>query len=206
MKVIFRSIAFLAIASLASCSNSVTNVYDYYVKNVVEQHKVGENSTSKSRLLLRANESTSKAQVELVAFERDSMKYLVIGSHKVAKAFYIHDSLYHFDVSDLYSRVRGDDFIRQMGDLSIFFTHIPAGNAAMLADALPGLKAKYATLSPQKGEVMYVDYTIAGDVIFSFEKRAVSDKPDECVLWVGKRKHVLKTADLEAALNELKMF
>lgn len=206
MKFIYRTLALLSIAFLASCSSSVTNVYDYYLKNAVETHTTGANSTSKSKLLLRVNERTNKAQVELIAFKTDSIKYLVIGSHKVSKSFYIHDSLYAFDVNDLYSRVRGDDFIRQMGDLSVFFTHVPAGNAAMLSDALSGLKSKYASASVGKDEVVYVDYTIAPDVIFSLEKRAASDKPDECVIWVGKRKHIIATADLQKALNDLRMF
>lgn len=206
MKVFHKCAALLAVGILASCSNSITNVYDYYLKNAVETHKAGENSTSSSKLLLRVNESTNKAQVELIAFKSDSVKYLVIGSHKVAKAFYIHDSLYHFDVNDLYSRVRGDDFIRQMGDLSVFFTHVPAGNAAMLQEALPGLKTKYASARPGKDEVVYIDYTIAYDVIVSFEKRTITEKPAKCVLWVGKRKHVIDTADLEAALTALKNF
>jgi hypothetical protein len=206
MKLLHKCAALFAAGILASCSNSVTNVYDYYLKNVVETHKTGENSTSSSRLLLRVNESTNKAQVELIAFKADSVKYLVIGSHKVAKAFYIHDSLYHFDVNDLYSRVRGDDFIRQMGDLSVFFTHIPAGSAAMLEDALPGLKSKYTSARPGKDEVVYIDYTVAYDVIVSFEKRAITDKPTECVLWVGKRKHIIDTADLEKALTALRSF
>lgn len=206
MKSIFKGLAILTFTVLASCSSSVTNVYDYYLKNEVEAHKAGQNSTSKSKLLLRVNERTNKAQIELVAFKRDSVKYLVIGSHKVAKSFYIHDSLYSFDVNDLYSRVRGDDFIRQMGDLSIFFTHIPAGRAAMLADAMSGLKAQYASARPGTGEVVYIDYTIAADIIFSLEKRTATEKPVECTIWVGKRKHVIATADLEKALNDLKMF
>lgn len=205
MKGFFKAALVVAVATLTACS-STTNVYDYYLKNVMDRHQVGEQSASKSKLLLRDFERVNKAQVELVAYKSDSSRYLVIGSHKVAKAFYLHDSLYHFDVADLYSRVRGDDFIRQMGDLSIYFTHIPAEQALTFLEALPQLKTKYASLKPVSGVTEYVDFTIASDVVVSFCKTSPTQQPNECVLWVGKRKHELSLQDLVNALNQLKTF
>lgn len=205
MKGFFKAALVMAVATLTACS-STTNVYDYYLKNVMDNHRTGEQTTSKSKLLLREFERVNKAQFELVAYKSDSTRYLVIGSHKVAKAFYLHDSLYQFDVADLYSRVRGDDFIRQMGDLSIYFTHIPSEQALTFLDALPQLKTKYASLKPAAGVTEYVDYTIAPDVVVSFSKTSPSQQPTSCVLWIGKRKHTLDTQTLVNAMNQLKMF
>ena len=196
----------IAAATILTACSSTTNVYDYYLKNVVETHQTGKSATSKSKLLLRGYEGTNKAQVELIAFKTDTSKYLVLGSHKVAKAFYIHDSLYHFDVADLYSRVRGDDFIRQMGDLSVFFTHIPAANAEALLTALPGLKNDYNALKPANGEVAYVDYTLASDVVLSMEKTSATQQVRNCNIWIGKRKHAITIDELTKALTALKAF
>lgn len=202
----FLKFGIIVSAALLTACSSTTNVYDYYLKNVVETHQTGKSATSKSKLLLRGFESTNKAQVELIAFKTGTEKYLVLGSHKVAKAFYIHDSLYHFDVADLYSRVRGDDFIRQMGDLSVFFTHIPAANAEALLAALPNLKIDYAALQPAKGEVAYLDYALASDVVLSFEKRTLTDQFRVCNIWIGKRKHTIWVDELTKALEDLKAF
>jgi len=202
----FLKFGIIASAALLTACFSTTNVYDYYLKNVVETHQTGKSATSKSKLLLRGFESTNKAQVELIAFKTGTEKYLVLGSHKVAKAFYIHDSLYHFDVTDLYSRVRGDDFIRQMGDLTVFFTHIPAANAEAFLTALSNLKTDYAALKPGKDEVAYVDYALAGDVVLTFEKQSTTQQMKDCIIWIGKRKHVISVADLTKALDELKAF
>lgn len=194
-----------ALALLTACS-STTNVYDYYLKNEVETHKSGEIAASKSKLLLRLQESPNKAQVELVAFKTNDIKYLVFGSHKVAKAFYINDSLYNFDVTDLYSRVRGDDFIRQMGDLSVFFTHIPAANIEAFLVAWPNVQSQYTTQIPKDKETIYVDYALAGDVILSFEKNSATQKLTECTVWIGKRKHYISSANLLKAFNDFKTF
>ena len=194
-----------ALALLTACS-STTNVYDYYIKNAIEKHKTGEIATSKSKLLLRLNESPNKAQVELVAFKKDTLKVLVFGSHKVAKSFYINDSLYSFDVTDLYNRVRGDDFIRQMGDLSVFFTHIPASNVDAFLAAWPNVQSQYTTQIPKEKETLYVDYTLANDVILSFEKKSATQKLTECTIWIGKRKHHVSTINLLKAFNDFKTF
>jgi hypothetical protein len=205
MKAISKFGIIAAAAVLTACS-STTNVYDYYLKNVIETHQTGKSSTSKSKLLLRGYEGTNKAQVDLIAFKTDTEKYLVLGSHKVAKAFYIHDSLYHFDVADLYSRVRGDDFIRQMGDLSVFFTHIPAANIENLLTAIPNLKNEYNALKPANGEVAYLDYTLASDVFVSFEKRSLNEQFRSCNIWIGKRKHTISVEDLIKAFTDFKAF
>lgn len=202
----FLKFGIIASAALLTACSSTTNVYDYYLKNVVETHQTGKSATSKSKLLLRGFEGTNKAQVELIAYKTGTEKYLVLGSHKVAKAFYIHDSLYHFDVTDLYSRVRGDDFIRQMGDLTVFFTHIPAANADAFLTALPNLKTDYAALQPGKGEVAYVDYALAGDVVLTFEKHSATQQMKDCIIWIGKRKHEISVNELTKALTELKAF
>ena len=41
----------IAIAALLSACSSTTNVYDYYLKNVIEKHEAGKSATSKSKLL-----------------------------------------------------------------------------------------------------------------------------------------------------------
>lgn len=196
----------LAIAMLASCGSSVTNVWDYYIKNNMEQHREGETSSSKTRLLFRQQESPNKAQLEFIAYKTDSGKFLVIGSHKVAKEFMIKDSIYYFDVASIYSRVRGDDFIRQLGDLSIYFTHIPASACETFMQKWEGLKTRYNQATPGAGETMYFDYTIAEGVFVSLTKTDARQLPDECTLWVGKRKHEVKTEDLVKVMSDLKFF
>jgi len=196
----------IAIAAFLSACSSTTNVYDYYLKNVIAKHEAGKSATSKSKLLLRGFESTNKAQVEFIAYKTDTSKYLVLGSHKVAKSFYIQDSLYHFDVSDLYSRVRGDDFIRQMGDLNIFFTHIPAAKAVAFLSVWPTLKNDYNALKPTAGEIAYLDYAISTDVVLSFEKKSLTQQPTNCNIWIGKRKHTVSITELTKALTALNAF
>jgi hypothetical protein len=196
----------IAVAALLSACSSTSNVYDYYLKNVIEKHEAGKSATSKSKLLLRGFENTNKAQVEFIAFKTDTSKYLVLGSHKVVKSFYIQDSLYHFDVADLYSRVRGDDFIRQLGDLNIFFTHIPAANAVSFLSVWPILKNEYNVLKPTAGEVAYLDYAITTDVVLSFEKKSLTQQPKDCNIWIGKRKHTVSIVELIKVLTALKAF
>lgn len=191
---------------LSACSNSVTNVWDYYVKNNVEKHQAGTSTVSKSKVLYRKNESVNKAQLELVAFKQDSARFLVIGSHKIAKAFYIYDSVYHFDVNNLYSHVRGNDFIRQLGDLTIFFAHIPAEKCQDFLNNWGDVKNKYMQAKPAPGETMYIDYSLSPEIFLSFPKTAAVQEPKDCILWVGRRKHEIATADLQKALADLKTF
>jgi len=205
MKTISKFGIIAVVAQLSACS-STTNVYDYYLKNVLEKHEAGKSATSKSKLLLRSFESTNKAQVEFIAFKTDTEKYLVLGSHKVSKSFYIKDSLFQFDINDLYSRVRGGDFIRQMGDLNIFFTHIPAAKALAFLSVWPSFKNDYNALKPAFGEVAYLDYAIVTDVVLSFEKKSITQQPNNCNIWIGKRKHTVSMVDLTKALTALKAF
>lgn len=191
---------------LGSCSMSVTNVWDYYVKNHVEHHKAGQSSMSKSKVLYRKQESPNKAQLELIAYKSDSMKCLVIGSHKIAKAFIIYDTLYHFDVNDLYSSVRGNDFIRQMGDLSIYFTHISASDCDALQKGIDGLRAKFGQAMLTAGATSYMDYAVSPEVFVSAEKTSASQQLKEVTLWVGKRKHKMDADDLVKALQDFKSF
>jgi hypothetical protein len=157
-------------------------------------------------MLYREVESVNKSQLELIAFKQDSNIYLVMGSHKVAKAFYINDSLYHFDVTDLYSSVRGNDFIRQMGDLSIYFTHIPVAKCNEFLAGFEKLKKQYASASVTEGAVTQVDFYFAHHVYVSFVKTRDGQQPSRCNVWVGKRKHEMSTADLVETLTELKSF
>lgn len=202
----FKKLLMISGAFAVTACSSVTNVYDYYITNVVTKSHEAQTSTTKTKLVLRETEGNKKAQLEFILFKQDSSVSLVVGSHKVAKAFYIHDSLYQFDVADLYSRVRGDDFIRQMGDLSVFFTHIPASKVIAFLDEMPNIKQKYAAITPQKDVTEYLNYTIASDLIISFPKSKAGQQPAECVVWVGKRKHELATAQVVNALNYIRTF
>lgn len=207
MKNITKITAIALLVVVSACSKSVTNVYDYYIKNAIESKPaMGVQAQSKSRLLFRSTESLNKAQIEMVAYKKDTLKYLVLGSHKVAKAFYIHDSLYHFDVTDLYNKVRGDDFIRQMGDLSVFFTHVPSANITALQENLGSLKAAYKAAKPLGGETIYIDYMLSADVLLSFEKKSASQSLNSCTIWIGKRKHEVSSYSLEKAISAFAAF
>lgn len=196
-----------AILLLTSCGgSSVTNVWDYYVTNEVIQHKAESPSVSKRKLLYRDRESVKKSQLELIAVRQDDNAYLVIGSHKIAKSFLIHDSVYAFDVTDLYSRVRGDDFIRQMGDLNIFFTHIPASKCNEFLSNLEPLKKQFMDAKVSNGATTQIDFYLAHNVFVSFEKTRVGQSPSKCVLWVGRRRHEMSLETLVKVLTELKNF
>jgi hypothetical protein len=193
---------------LGSCgsTSSVTNVWDYYIKNNLDTHIAGKTIQSKSRILFRHQESPSKSQLEFIAYKNDSAKSFVIGSHKIAKAFVLYDSLYHFDVNDIYSHVRGNDFIRQMGDLSIYFTYIKSDEAELLLKNFESLRTKYNQLTPSQGTSSYIDYTISKDVFISLEKTNIKQQLKEVTLWVGKRKHSIDADDLVKALQDFKSF
>jgi hypothetical protein len=208
MKQPCRYLIIIVLALVASCAPSVTNVWDYYIKNNLENHVAGSSSTSKARLLYRKQEYPGKAQLELVAFKNESRKCLVVGSHKIAKAFYLNDSLYHFDVDNLYSNVRGNDFIRQMGDLSIYFTNIPADRCEAFLAGIDKLKSDFMKAAVSEGSVTYVDFPISSDVFVSFEKKSPTQLADESniAVWVGKRRHEMKFADLVKAMQDLKSF
>jgi len=206
---IFLKFAFaLAIAFMSSCSESVTNVYDYYIKNNIETHKAGTISSSKTKLLYRNQESINKSQLELIAFKNDKMKCLVIGSHKIAKSFYINDSIYYFDVNDLYTNVRGNDFIRQLGDLSIFFTHVPMDKCDIFLANLDKLKSEYMKAAVMDGTSAFFDFAISSDVYFSIEKKFTTEYIENAstYVWVGKRKHKVNMDEFVNAIKELKSF
>ncbi|MCU0422925.1 MAG: hypothetical protein MUC81_08960 [Bacteroidia bacterium] len=194
------SIGILSILLISACS-STTNVYDYYIRNVVESHQTGQLSTGSTKLLFRKIENPSKAQLELVYFKNDTNKVLVFGSHKVVKSFYLQDSVYYFDVTDLYNKVRGDDFIRQMGNLNIFFTHVPAAAIEKFLADWPSIKQSYTMLKPMKETTEEITYAIAYDVMVSFSKTQLGQKPDKAVLWIGKRKHEINTDELIAVFT-----
>jgi hypothetical protein len=200
--------ALLFVILFSGCSNSVTNVYDYYIKNNLEHHETGKLINTRTKLLYRQQESVNKAQLELVAFKSDNVKYLVVGSHKIAKQFYLYDSLYYFDVNDLYTNVRGNDFIRQLGDLSIYFTHISVENCNTFIANVDKLKSEYNKGAPSEGSVSYFELTIQNDVFVSIEKKVFSDPLElaTTTLWVGKRKHVIKLDDLIKAVQDFKNF
>lgn len=206
-----RKLLLITFSSLfiASCSNSVTNVWDYYIKNNVEVHKYNDITESKSKMLYRKQEAIDKSQLELIAFKQDSIKYLVIGSHKVAKAFIMGDSLYQFDVKNLYSHVRGNDFIRQLGDLSIFFAHISANECNNFLLNWDAIKNKYMKAMPRvnSNEVLYIDYGLSHGIYLSFAKTDIKQpEPTECILWIGKRKHTIRVEELLRVFRELKSF
>ena len=198
----------LMVTLFGACGRSVTNVYDYYIKNNIEQHEPGIVTSGRTKLLYRHEESVNKAQLELIAFKNDKMKCLVVGSHKVAKAFYIYDSIYYFDVNDLYSNVRGNDFIRQLGDLSIFFTYIPSDKCDAFLSNVDKLKSEYLKSAPSEGTSSNFDLSISGDVFVSMEKKFPAQLIENATttLWVGKRKHTIKLDELIKAMQELKSF
>lgn len=199
-------LAFGFFTLLTSCGSKVTSVWDYYVTNEVVVHKPHETSVSRRKLLLQAVESRNNSQLDLVAVKQDTNAYLVIGSHKISKQFYIHDSLYSFDVADLYSRVHGTDFIRQMGDLSIFFTHVPQEKVVEFLASLDSMRKQYAEAKVSKGSVTQIDFYFVHNVFVSLEKEKDGQKPTMCNLWVGRRKHEVAIKDLVAAFTELKNF
>jgi hypothetical protein len=202
---VFFSVGILLLVT--SCGSSVTNVWDYYVTNEVIVHKTGDNAIYKKKLLLREQERVNKSQLELIAVKQDSNAFLVIGSHKVAKTFMIKDSLYAFDVTDLYSRVRGNDFIRQMGDLNIYFTHVPVAKVNEFLANYELLKKQYADATVAKGASTEIDFYLSYNVFIGFEKtKAGQSLPSTCTLWAGKRKHELSTKDLIQVLTEVKNF
>jgi len=205
---IFLYITFFSFVLLTSCSKSVTNVYDYYIQNNIVSHESGNIVTSKTKLLYRMQESVNKAQLELIAFKSDTMKCLVVGSHKVAKAFNLFDSTYYFDVNDLYSNVRGNDFIRQLGDLSIYFTNISLSNCNTFLKSVDKLKAEFNKAAPSENTHSHIDFSIQSDVFVSIEKKYYSQTLESAAttIWVGKRKHEIRFEDLIKAMQELKSF
>jgi hypothetical protein len=199
-------ILLLASSLLSSCGSSTTNVWDYYVVNEVIKHKEGETAVSQKKLLHRQKESPSKAQLEMIVVKQDDKAYLVLGSHKIAKSFYINDSLYTFSVTDIYSRVRGNDFIRQMGDLSIYFTHVPATKVVDFLNGLDNIKKQYADMQVPKGATGQVDFYLSHNVYVSMEKKQAGQTPSKCILHVGKRRHYISLKELTGIFNQVKAF
>lgn len=199
-------VAACSIFLISSCGSSVTNVWDYYVTNEVIVHKQNQTSISKRKLIHRENDGSNKSQLDLVAVRQDSMSYLVIGSHMVAKSFYFNDSLYSFNVNDLYSNVRGNDFIRQMGDLSIFYTHVSAERVTEFLSNFDRMRKAYQDAKVVKGATTQLDFYFSHNVFISFEKTSANQKPSKCYVWVGRRKHQVDTDDLQEAFAELKNF
>lgn len=189
-----------------SCGNSVTNIWDYYVTNEVVVHKPNQTSISKRKLLLRTRDKGAKSQLDLVAVKQDSNTYLVIGSHSVGKSFYFNDSLYSFNVTDLFSNVRGNDFIRQMGDLSIYYTHVPAQKAIDFLASFETMRKSYLDAKIIDGATTQIDFYFSHNVFMSLEKKSKGDKPKTCLVWVGRRKHEVNINDLKEAFTELKNF
>ena len=115
--------------------------------------------------------------------------------------------MYAFDVTDLYSRVRGNDFIRQMCDLNIHFTHIPVAKVNEFLANYELLKKQFADASVAKGASTNIDFYLDYNVFVSFEKtKAGQALPSHCTVWSGKRKHEIGTKDLLMVLNEVKNF
>jgi len=189
------------------CSNTV-NVYDYYVLNNLANHESGNISSSKMKLLFRDKESGRGAQLEMIAFKSGSTKYMVIGSHKMAKPFYLNDSIYYFDIDEVYSNVKGSDFIRQLGDLSIYFTHISMKDCNTFIKSVEKLTEEFNKASPADGARSHIDYTIQSDVFISIEKKYATQsfESSTATIWIGKRKHNINLDDFINAMHELTSF
>lgn len=205
MRTLGKTLAIAGMALLASCSGTAVSVYDQYIKSGIRQRNTGESSSSSRKLLMLENDK-QYGQLELAAFKTDSGKFLVVGSIKQARTFYIHDSAYTFDVSTLYDKKSSPELSAQAGQLSIHYTHIDAGMASAFYTALMGMKQKYTQAAPGKDEVISFDYTLSPDLVISLEKTYKTQHPTRCTIWVARRKHVVQTAALEQALENLKLF
>ncbi|TAE81343.1 MAG: hypothetical protein EAY81_09860 [Bacteroidetes bacterium] len=195
------SLSFVALL-LTSCSNSIVQVYDYYILNGVEQRPDSAvASSSSSRLLFRDQESASKAQFELVAYKKDTLKYLIFGSHAIGKSAKINNEQYHFKITDVYSSISDKEDAKQLGDMSITFAHVDALTIQQLIDNLVELKARFAAAKVAKGEVVNIEYNLSKEVVLSWQKKYVSDRPGVCYIWVNNRKNSIHMVDFEQALK-----
>ncbi len=192
---------------LASCSRSVVNVYDYYVMNGIENRQDSAMaSTSACRVLYNKQQSTSLAQFELVAYKKDTLRYLIFGSYVLGKSAKINNQQYHFTVTDLYSGISDKEQAKQQGDLSVTFAHVDLARAAQLLNELPDLKARFNAAKPAKFETMRIEYNLSKEVLLSLEKNSIKDKPLVWQVWVNGRKNVISMFELEKALKSFVVY
>jgi len=193
--------------ALVSCGHSVTNVWDVYAKNQVAKYTQDSMTVTKTELLYRTGEATDKAQFEFVAFKQDTQKYLIIGSHTFGKTFNIQESSYVFNVKSLISKAKDEDYIRQVGELNVYFTHVPYEAIDRFLNYLPNLRASYKENKPASGgQTLYIDYQLSPQVIVSFPKDGNNNNPSDVILWVGKRKHEMSMSRLIDIMNEMRDF
>lgn len=193
-------ISFIALL-FTSCSKSIVDVYDYYVINGVEQRPDSAvTSVSNARLLFR-DKTAGSSQFELVAFKKDTMKYLILGSHVFGKSAKINNEQYHFNITDVYTGISDKEQTKQLGDMSVTFAHVDAATIKQLIDALVDIKARFAAAKVAKGEVVNIEYNLSKEVVLSWKKKYVSDRPSTCYVWVNNRKNTINMVDFEQALK-----
>jgi hypothetical protein len=118
----------------------------------------------------------------------------------------IHDSLFAIDITKLYPDVKGEDFVNQKGDLSVYFAHIPSSAIDTFMSKWADIRASYRTIPPVAGQVTYVDYALSDDVVLSFPKTGKQEAPKRCYIWIGKRKQEVDIASLIKVFTDLKAF
>ncbi len=193
---------------LSSCSSSsVTNVWDYYVTNEVVQHRPGETAVSYRKLLYQEVDKTGKSQLDMIMVKQDSTVTLVLGSYKMSALFVIKDSTYAFGLNDLYSRDKGDDLVGKAGDLTVFFTQIPASKCIEFLDSAESFKRQFTEAKVTNKATTHLDFYFSSNVFMSIDKDKQNDGvPSKCTLWVGRRKHILSIKEFARVLNEVKNF
>jgi hypothetical protein len=192
---------------LSACgSSSLTNVWEYYVTNEVVEHQPFVTSVSSRKLLYQEIDKNTKSQLDMIAVKQDTNIYLVLGSYKMATPFVLGDSTYAFGLSDLYSRSKGDDLVGKSGDLTLFFTQIPASKCIEFLDSLEIMRKQYADAPVSNNATTQVDFYFSSNVFISLAKNKMGQQASNCTLWVGRRKHVLSIKECVKVLTEIKNF
>jgi hypothetical protein len=157
-------------------------------------------------VLYNKQQSTSQSQFELIAYKKDTLRYLIFGSYVLGKSAQINNQQYHFTITDLYSGISDKEQAKQQGDLSITFAHVDLARASQLLNDIPDLRARFNAAKPAKSETMRIEYNLSKEVSLSLEKNSPKDKLLVWQVWVNGRKNEISLFELEKALKSFVVY
>lgn len=188
MKTKLKTWVAIALITLVMAGCKQTNyITEYYIKNMVEKHVPGNQSTIKCYSIYQGTSQTNKnasSYIEFTGVKYQDMKKMIIGtdirsvSHSMLKSGAVVTSEPTYLILDLSECI------------SII------ANYNLLIDAI---KPEH----PLPSEEIYHDYTASSDLFISFRKSIGHPNANTIDVWVAEKKFTVKTKKF---IKKLKRF
>lgn len=164
----------LFLCILTSCNES-RYITERYIKNNIEEHTEGSESSIRTYLLYRGATFNGDRYLELTGYKYKGKKGLVIGTDVLVSSK---------------RRSKPEVTVVVLSD----FTELSLAQAQTILDQYKVLLKKLQSEKVRKGESVYQDFTISKDVFISFRKMKGNSEKDKINFWVKGEKYTVSQA------------